>query len=492
MIGSGMSVLACSNSQEDCEENRTCTGPGGPGATTTASGSSACVPGPGGGEIANDCGVFISLGGDDNNDGSQGAPVQTFAKAVELAGGKSMRIYACAEEFKEAVTVPAGVSIYGGLDCSASWKYVGDATKTRIVPAADMVAITVSGGGETTHLADIEARAADATLPGGSSVAVVVDGATADLVRMDLIAGAGLDGAKGITPTDPVGPSDPSEMDIRGNNGLAACTNAGADNPGAEAKTNALCPTSIGGAGGVGSIMSGMPGTDGVPIPDPNPDGWGVGGVGASAAPCKPGQSGLNGADGMPGGGAAMLGMLSASGIVGASGADGTPGSPGHGGGGGGGAKGKMNCGGGSGGSGGAGGCGGGGGKGGQAGGSSIALISLNATLTLTKVMLKTGAGGKGGDGGDGQGGGAGGLGGIGGTGMGTSPGCSGGQGGPGGIGGMGGGGRGGHSVGIASAGAAPTSSDSSFQVGGPGLGGAGADMAGGGAPGVQAEQQEF
>jgi len=390
----GMSFLACSSPGDDCAENYTCTGPGGPGGGGGNGPGDACVPGPDGtgADLTDECGIFVALSGDDMNGGTTGAPVASIARAIDLAAaGEAKRVYACAEEFQEAVSVPAGISIYGGLDCaSGSWKYIGDMTKTKVLPDADLVPLTLLGGGETTRVADIEARAADSSIPGGSSVAAIVDGATAELIRVDLIAGAGGDGDKGATPSDLVGPMLPDDPAVRGNNGANACSAAGADNAGGEAKINDLCNVSIGGAGGVGSIASGMSGSDGVPAPDPNPDGWGVGGVGATATPCKTGESGLNGNDGMPGMGAMALGTLGATGIIGAAGGDGMPGSPGQGGGGGGGAKGKVNCGGASGGGGGAGGCGGGGGKGGQAGGSSIALISINATLTLTSVNLFT------------------------------------------------------------------------------------------------------
>jgi hypothetical protein len=490
LIVGTMSGLACSNSADDCEENRTCTGSGATGTTSGTGGNTGeCVPDVGK-EIPESCGVFLALSGDDNNDGSMGAPVATFAKAIELAGS-TKRVYACAEEFKEAVKVPAGISLYGGLDCAASWAYVGNATKTKIAPAADMVALTVSGSDGTSRIADIEARAADATLPGGSSVAAIMDGATVELVRLSLIAGAGLDGENGTTP-EPVGPVDSTDPAIKGEDGTVACSIA-AETPGAAAKSNMSCDTSIGGAGGNGLEANGTAGGDGQPLPNPNPDMFGLGGAGAAASLCKVGGSGNIGADGAAGAGASALGMLTSTGFVSADGQPGSPGSPGQGGGGGGGAKGKAGCAGASGGSGGAGGCGGPGGLGGKGGGSSIALISLSATVTVTEVTITTGTAGRGGNGGDGQYGGVGGVGGIGGAGaQGTVKGCTGGEGGPGGFGGKGGGGRGGHSIGIAFSGAEPTIDDATFTLGGPGAGGTGLDMATNGGPGVAAEKQPF
>jgi hypothetical protein len=105
-----------------------------------------------------------------------------------------------------------------------------------------------------------------------------------------------------------------------------------------------------------------------------------------------------------------------------------------------------------SGGAGGTGGCGGNAGGGGQPGGSSIALLVLDAEVTLTSVTLTAGQAGNGGVGGSGQSGGGPGAGGMLGSGVGSSPppSCTGGSGGAGGNGGPGGGGQGGHSLGIA------------------------------------------
>jgi hypothetical protein len=500
----GMSFLACSSSENDCVEGYKCTGTGGPGGMAGMGPGNACIPGPEGtgADLTDDCGIFVARSGDDMNGGSMGAPVASFAKAVELAAAASKPVYACAEEFAEAVAVPAGVSIYGGLDCaSGSWKYVGDTTKTVIAPAADMVPLTLLGGAGITNVSDVEARALDATLPGGSSIAAIADGPQATLVRVRLVAGAGKDGDNGTTP-DPIGPTDPTDPAIKGNDGAAACSIA-VETPGGLAKTNDLCATSIGGNGGSGMEASGTAGADGQPLPDPNPDLWGLGGAGGCGGPgglggqaggsCKIGGGGNLGSDGAPGAGGSALGTLSGTGIAGASGAPGAAGTPGQGGGGGGGAKGKAGCAGASGGGGGAGGCGGPGGLGGQAGGSSIALISVNASLTLTDVTMKVSTGGKGGDGADGQNGSFGGLGGLGGApAAGTFKGCSGGEGGTGGFGGKGGGGRGGHAIGLAFVGGTAPTSGFTVEPGVAGPGGAGLDAAGSGMPGVQAESQEF
>lgn len=461
-----------------------------------------CIPSANSEPVETSCGVFVASAGDDaSGDGSQSAPVKTLAKALELAETAGKPVYACAESFAEVVTVPAGLVVYGGLDCGNGWRYAGGAKRTRIEPDADAIGLRFAGGeGATTRVEDVVVTAKDATLEGGSSIAALAEsGASVELVRCELHAGRGANGAMGMTPSDSVGPTDPNDMTIRGVDGAAACMGNMSGNLGGAGKLNEVCPGEapamvVGGDGGTGLIGNGENGADGQPLPDPNPDGWGVGGKGETATPCKAGAGGLLGVAGVSGAGAATtaLGMLSVAGIAGASGEAGADGAPGQGGGGGGGAKGKVNCNGASGGGGGAGGCGGKGGLGGQAGGSSVALVSLGATLTFVEVTLTASDGGTGGDGGEGQAGAIGGAGGFGGVGSGTLAACDGGKGGQGGFGGRGGGGRGGHALGIAYTGATPPSEGITIETGTPGLGGAGADAAGQGADGVTAPMQAF
>lgn len=457
-----------------------------------------CVPSENSVPVEASCGVFVASAGNDGDDGTPDAPVKTLARALELAGKADRRVYACAEEFPEAVELPAGTLLYGGLDCKDGWRYVGATSKTTLAAPADVIGMRFMAGAGTTHVEDVDVKAADAVAEGGSSIAALAEeGVSVALTRCELVAGNGKNGADGQTPVDPIGPEDPSHMSIVGVNGNAVCTgNTGTGNPGGPGKQNELCPTVplsdggtalvFGGTGGKGSVDAPESGEGGQPLPDSNPDGFGLGGKGETVTPCQEGNNGLPGASGAPGPGASDvdLGALNASGLQGADGQPGLQGMPGQGGGGGGGAKGKMNCNGASGGGGGAGGCGGNGGGGGKSGGASIALVNLEASFVFAKVTLSAASGGSGGNGGNGQKGATGGLGGSGGKGAMTLDACNGGQGGQGGPGGMGGGGRGGHSVGIAYRGTAPSTDGATIKPGTPGQGGLGADADGQGAPG--------
>jgi hypothetical protein len=438
------------------------------------------------------CGVFVSSSlGKAGNSGAKGASVKSLGEAITLAKAHGRRVYACAESFAEALVVTEGVTLYGGLDCAKGWGYVGDTKKSMLDGPADQIALVVGSAAKAVELADFAITAASATVPGGSSIAAVVDHAELGLTRCDLVAG---DGAEGIAGMPYASAGQAGEVGLNGGDACSANSIFGGDS------VVGMCggAESTSGNGGPGLSNSGGAGSPGLP------DGAMNAGIGEGAMACTPGTKGNDGAPGDPGTGAMALGTLDKTGVTVPPGGNGTLGAVAQGGGGGGGAKGGAaanKCpagmaGGASGGSGGSGGCGGAGGKGGSAGGSSIALLSLDASLTFATVKLTTGKGAKGGDGGGGQDGGQGGSPGAGGkVPMGSilNPGCSGGPGGQGGKGGQGGGGLGGHAIGIAYTGAAaPSIKGATFTKGTPGDGGLGAGATGNGAPGVQADIQAF
>lgn len=478
------------------------TGGSGPSASSSSSGGGGtggtpinCIPSDDGKSAVDaTCGVFVSATGDDGATGAQDKPVQSLKKAAVLAMAGDKRIYACAEELAGATQLPAGITVYGGLDCGVlprSWKYIGDKTKTTITADAETIPLTLASGAGT-KLFDLHVIAKAAVNPGGSSIAVVADQVTAELTRCAFDAGDAQAGAPGQKY------SSAAQAGVAGEQGASACSGATVNggNP-----VSSMCGAldSSSGNGGQGFSASGGPGGPGLPNGTPN------GGLADSGAGCDLGTTGDNGASGMPGLGALGLGTISTAGFAGVIGGPGLVGPPGQGGGGGGGAKGGTGAGkclmaamagGAAGGSGGSGGCGGAGGKGGNPGGSSIALLSLGSSLTFSAVTLSTGAGGVGGDGGAGQDGGGPGSPGKGGvvpmTATSLSVGCDGGLGGTGGKGGKGGGGIGGHSIAIAFTGTEPAKSGWMATTGKFGAGGAGGDVAGAGAPGVKADTQAF
>jgi hypothetical protein len=460
-------------------------GPGGGNGEVVCSGSPSSNP-----SVLNDnCGVFVApTGNDEDGAGTKASPYQTLGKAIEAAGEKgATRVFACGGTYTGSVVIPGGLELFGGLACpEGAW--APGVEKSVIAGLPDTIAARLEDGGPIL-LEGFAIVAASATIAGGSSIAVLAKPTSQVEIRgCDLTAGDAAEGEKG-TDGDPAPPMTPITDDT--NKGLAACSSA-VTNPGGFEHVNSCGgadDVSIGGPGGTGFVNQAGPGATGIAKPPPaNPAGLGGGGGVdcGSGGDGQPGAAGADGDPGMPGQGNGALSV--ATGFRGVPGGNGAKGRPGQGGGGGGGQKGtSIGCpngsgAGASGGSGGAGGCGGQGGGGGKAGGSSIALVSINATVTLSDVRLQAGNGGKGGSGGNPQVGGVGATGAMGGGNNGNvalKVGCMGGDGGPGGKGGPGAGGSGGHSVAIAYYGAVPTGMFDA-TLGKPGAGG---DGGGGGDP---------
>ena len=289
------------------------------------------------GPVSEDCGVFVSssLGADDNA-GTKLAPFKALEQAIDKAPGR--RVYVCAEELAGSVTLAIGTSIYGGLDCTKEWAYVGATQKSALVGDADTVALTIASTATGAEVADFTITAAGAKTPGSSSIAVLVDQATATFSRCDLRAADGAIGAAGDDA-----PSMPALAGVNGNAGKDACS---ADKVEGADQIEHICgaETSIGGQGGNGNKGNGTSGSLGLPS---NPGGGqaGLGDDGSAGWSCNiSGGNGHPGAPGLPGkegAGAAMdaLGSLGSSGFTPSEGSAGEAGQIGQGGGGGGGRR---------------------------------------------------------------------------------------------------------------------------------------------------------
>ncbi|MGK3962079.1 hypothetical protein WMF38_54370 [Sorangium sp. So ce118] len=436
------------------------------------------------------CGVFVAHRGDDAAEGTRKAPVRTLRRAVEKARNEGKRrVFACAEAFDEAVTLPSGIDLWGGRDCTTDeWGWPGTLSVTEIAPEPGRMPLRVEAtqGIGTSNISAVRLVAADAIEVGGSSIAMLVtDGADAVVKWSEIIAGNGADGEPGEDA-----PLERAQNGAPAYHGEPACS-AELVEGGAIAVTE--CADGIrsaGGSGGVGERDAGGAGEAGKPAPSATEaSSEGRGGRGESTGACEPGMPGRDGARGEPGAGGVRDSVrISARGLHGARGRDGAPGATAQGGGGGGGTRGRGVCesrapqGGASGGSGGGGGCGGRGGRGGAEGGSSIGVLIVGARAYVDVSTIVTGRGGNGGAGGRGQQGGHGYPGGYGGEAGMTAGGeiryaCDGGHGGKGGDGGGGGGGLGGSAVGVAR-----DDSDAfimagvQFELGAPGAGGPGGE----------------
>ncbi|MGK3967446.1 hypothetical protein WMF38_25140 [Sorangium sp. So ce118] len=409
--------------------------------------------------MADGCGVFVAgpfFGGDDANPGTKNKPVRSLHRAIALARIGRGRVFACNDAFEEAVVLPSGVDLYGGLHCQTFERFDEDITTGIIVrerPYAIVLTVEPAGAGDT-GAADGVSTIDHIDLMGGTYLGMLVGSGTAvEFTHSEIRTSYGNPGGHGESwPGLNQAPDGPHG--IYGGDGCSGATVAGG--PAVVNSCEGGIP-SVGGKGGDGRADGAGDGEAGEPVPAPDPSHEGQGGLGdREDVGCYSGftgKSGKWGAVGAPGEG---IGRLTETGWEGDKARDGGRGMPGQGGGGGGGRRGGLavcdvaSKGGAGGGSGGAGGCGGRGGRGGGNGQPSIGIAVLHAKLTVRDSLLKTLDGGVGGAGGEPEQGGDGGRGAPGGAvGDGTWS-CGGGEGGRGGDGGYGGPGRGGDSIGIA------------------------------------------
>ena len=308
--------------------------------------------------IDEEYGVFVSPDGDDDSgDGSRANPYATIAKGIEEAAASEKRVYACADGgvYDESVTIDdaaSGLEMFGGFSCD-DWSY-SETAKSRV---ASPTALALHVDGVTgVRIEDFAFEAADATMPGESSIGAFVANATNIVFRrLTIEAGLGFNGANGTRQDF----AFPTRSSLDGNN-----ANGGT---GAMAKT-CECPGGAQTIGGVGGTVPNQAGGAGAPD-HAGPGGEGgtpgltcIEGVGRNGAPAPASTSAS---------GASTRGALNSNGWTPIAGTDGVDGAPGQGGGGG--ASALLTTGGGGGG-GGCGSCGGAGGPGGKGGGASIAL----------------------------------------------------------------------------------------------------------------------
>ncbi|MBL9022755.1 MAG: hypothetical protein JNL21_11190 [Myxococcales bacterium] len=435
-------------------------------ATTSTGPTSSCTPDEGL-PVDATCGLFVQPSAPAGGDCSQSSPCRTLSEAVARVTIDSFRVYVCSEELVESATVPAGVELYGGFDCEAGWSWSLDG-RTPWTAGPDEIPLRTQGAAFPIVVSGFDIEAQSATIPGGSSVAILADGGALRVERGSIVVGDGAPGEAGVAGV------------------------AGADGTPGLIGNNSAGQT--GGDGGVTVCAAGFSGGDGAKIvcngacmagaPEDGEPGAAQGGGAAGTSDvtdCTDGSNGVIGVEGTAGVHGVGIGTIDENGFTAQNGTDGADGAHGKGGGGGG-AKTDVLYGGGGGGS---GGCAGTKGTAGGGGGSSIAIVALDVDLEFVGVTATVG---KGGDGALGGLGGAGGLPGLGAAGGCISlqcsiPGakaCKGGDGGVGGAGGTGGNGAGGHALIIAYSGADPSVSGLTYdppQQSQAGLAPAGASM---------------
>jgi hypothetical protein len=435
--------------------------------------------------------VHVSKDGNDVNAGSAAAPMKTIQAAIDRAITDGADVYVESGVYAETITLRNGVSLYGGfLRSGATWLRDVSAYTTTINSSSNS-AITATSASNLT-VDGLTVVAADATMPGTSSTAILIRGGTdLNITNNTLWAGNGAAGVAG----------DPGTAGARGNNGSTVGGNTQGGGSGGAAVGSGFAKSGAGGSGGDGGGAVGGNGDSGSGGGSGSSSqvaggGGGSGGSGNQADNGSNGGSGRTGVAGSHGAAGQEIGSLSPAGYEVSNGGNGGVGGGGSGGGGGGGGEGSTLTKGTGGGGGSAGGAGGTPGGGGQGGGGSFGIVVANgaASVNIADNTITTKDGGSGGSGAVG---GAGGAPGTRGTSSSSDAGGRGGYGGTGGWGGRGGsgaGGGGGPTIGILvqSGLSGIARSGNTFTLGQQGAGGAGGPNAPSGAAGLRTEESSL
>lgn len=375
-------------------------------------------------ELTETYGIFVSLAGSAEGDGTREAPLSTIGAGIAKAKKDGKRVYVCKGTYKEAVELKSGVSVFGGYACTTKWMHEDHAYSRVESPTSP--AIRAKDITDATTFSGFDVVAPDGSAASASSIGLIADNAVKLVVADSKItAGKGADGAPGVEPAAPVpGPN----VDGKAGSGGAVYATV----PTYPMRTTAgavgasTCGGGTGGEGGIGAFVSCSSETHTVnghsitfyrsTVPSKCYVTYSVAGGPVqytSLGDCSPGTPGAGagtaGKAGVDGASASSIGGLSSTGYVSADGVAGASGQPGAGGQGGnpqpvsdsacsGMSSGGKNLA--AGGGGGAGGCGGIAGTPGKGGGASIAaLVWSSPGLVFEDTLLFGGEGGAGGKG---------------------------------------------------------------------------------------------
>ena len=150
-----------------------------------------------------------------------------FATFAEAAAAKRPRVFACAGMYTETMQVSfsGGVEVYGGFTgCTAtSWTWSAS-MQAQIATVVGEPGVVLDGGANKLENVSVTAPNAPATMPGSSSIALLVNGGSLDMTNGALTAGDAQDGAAGTStanaanldrrdtvPTAPIRACDPLE-----------------------------------------------------------------------------------------------------------------------------------------------------------------------------------------------------------------------------------------------------------------------------------------
>ena len=146
--------------------------------------------------------VFVSPAGNDNNPGTQGAPVRTPARGLailERSTGANRQVWLAQGAYSGPVNLTSadnGISIYGGFS-PTTWVEALARTTTTISGAPEAL---LANGATGVSIADLDLIGLGSSLPSSSSYGVVaVGGSVLSLSGVDVHAADGTAGASGAT-----------------------------------------------------------------------------------------------------------------------------------------------------------------------------------------------------------------------------------------------------------------------------------------------------
>ncbi|HEX7666653.1 MAG TPA: hypothetical protein VF407_19130, partial [Polyangiaceae bacterium] len=144
-------------------------------------------------------GVFVAPSASDAGasvaDGTRSRPFAKIQDAIAAAKDQKKRVYACAADYAEQVTLADGVSMFGDLDCS-TWAVVPGHANVK-APASP--AITANAITTATRVEAFDFTAPDGTAAAPTSIGLVATSANAlTFAQSTIKAGKGASGADGV------------------------------------------------------------------------------------------------------------------------------------------------------------------------------------------------------------------------------------------------------------------------------------------------------
>lgn len=273
-------------------------------------------------ELTETYGIFVSLVGTPDGEGTREKPISSISSALTKAKAQGKRVYVCKGTYEENLVLQDGVSIFGGYECATKWIATEDGRSKLEAPSSP--AVRAKDIAHPTRLVGFDVIAPDGNVANPSSIGLIVENAKLFRIsKSSITAGRGLDGTPGNDGSSPSPGAATAGGD--GKSGSSFVSGSATNRSGGQGGTSA-CGGKDGGDGGGGGVMkcSCKLRADGVKVCSTS-----YGSVVAGSPELRGGAAGSAGQDGTS---AQGVGVLSADGYATADGTMGSNGSPGDGG----------------------------------------------------------------------------------------------------------------------------------------------------------------